>query len=127
MSRGLCPEHRPESRGPLGSLEPGEAAPRAQSCHRCCRAHDCCYRNLKSRGCRNKFLKYNVTYQEGQIVCGKKESDNASQPAWLTVSLWALRWATKVDTKGQCSCLKNLTVDWEAEKIDVQHGRLYRN
>ncbi|KAB0340096.1 hypothetical protein FD754_023406 [Muntiacus muntjak] len=35
----------------------------------CCRAHDCCYRNLKSRGCRNKFLKYNVTYQEDQIIC----------------------------------------------------------
>uniref|UniRef100_A0A4W2DVM5 Phospholipase A2 n=1 Tax=Bos indicus x Bos taurus TaxID=30522 RepID=A0A4W2DVM5_BOBOX len=35
----------------------------------CCRAHDCCYKNLESRGCRTKFLKYNVTYQEDQIVC----------------------------------------------------------
>uniref|UniRef100_A0A8B9WIN2 Phospholipase A2 n=1 Tax=Bos mutus grunniens TaxID=30521 RepID=A0A8B9WIN2_BOSMU len=51
----------------------------------CCRAHDCCYRNLESRGCRTKFLKYNVTYQEDQIVCGKNQADN-SQPPWLIFS-----------------------------------------
>ena len=30
----------------------------------------------------------------------------------------------KVDTQGQCPCLKNLTVAWEVKKANTQHGRL---
>ncbi|XP_020754843.1 phospholipase A2, membrane associated-like [Odocoileus virginianus] len=39
----------------------------------CCRAHDCCYENLKKRGCRTTFQSYNFIFQRGQIVCGDQD------------------------------------------------------
>ncbi|XP_061250724.1 phospholipase A2, membrane associated-like [Bos javanicus] len=39
----------------------------------CCRVHDCCYENLRKRGCRTSFQSYNFIFQRGQIVCGDQD------------------------------------------------------
>ncbi|CAK6440696.1 unnamed protein product [Pipistrellus nathusii] len=39
----------------------------------CCAAHDCCYRRLEKQECGTKKLKYNVTFSEGQIICGDQD------------------------------------------------------
>ncbi|XP_044794122.2 phospholipase A2, membrane associated-like [Bubalus bubalis] len=39
----------------------------------CCRAHDCCYENLRKRGCRTSFQSYNFIFQRDQIVCGDQD------------------------------------------------------
>ncbi|KAM9736392.1 phospholipase A2, membrane associated-like [Dama dama] len=40
---------------------------------RCCRAHDCCYENLRKRGCRTISQSYNFIFQWGRIVCGDQD------------------------------------------------------
>ncbi|NXU47148.1 PA2GE phospholipase, partial [Turnix velox] len=41
---------------------------------RCCHAHDCCYRRVKSRNCDPKFVKYNYTKRGSEIICGSGNS-----------------------------------------------------
>uniref|UniRef100_A0A8C6CVA9 Phospholipase A2 n=1 Tax=Moschus moschiferus TaxID=68415 RepID=A0A8C6CVA9_MOSMO len=62
----------------------------------CCRARDCCYRNLKSRGCRTKFLKYNVTYQEDQIIC--EDTDDCKSQLCQCDKIAANCFATNLKT-----------------------------
>ncbi|CAK6440694.1 unnamed protein product [Pipistrellus nathusii] len=51
----------------------GEGTPKDET-DRCCAAHDCCYKHLEEQKCGTKFLKYNVTFQNGQIVCRDQDS-----------------------------------------------------
>ncbi|NXR27230.1 PA2GE phospholipase, partial [Cinclus mexicanus] len=51
-----------------GSKQPLDAT------DRCCHAHDCCYRNLVSAGCRPKTTRYEVAYRGKQIICGGQNS-----------------------------------------------------
>uniref|UniRef100_A0A8D1AWD9 Phospholipase A2 n=1 Tax=Sus scrofa TaxID=9823 RepID=A0A8D1AWD9_PIG len=36
--------------------------------HRCCAAHDCCYKQLKKRGCGTKLLSYKLVFYQGQTI-----------------------------------------------------------
>ena len=86
----------------LGSLEHREAASIAQSCHRCCWAHDCCYKKLKHHGCGTKFLNYNVSIRRGQITCGKSKSYRLHPASSALFPVFACQ-APELDTKGQVS------------------------
>ena len=119
-----CPWVSPNGgrdQGALGSLEHREAASIAQSCHRCCWTHNWWYRKLQNRGYGTKFLKY--SYCHGQIICGKNEFYNCTQPP-LLFFLCSLCQAPELDTKGQGLCLKGLTVEWEVRKRKIQLGRV---
>lgn len=35
----------------------------------CCAAHDCCYKQLKKRGCGTKLLSYKFVFRQDQIIC----------------------------------------------------------
>ncbi|KAL1287151.1 PLA2G2A [Ovibos moschatus] len=63
---------------------------------RCCRAHECCYRNLESHGCRTKFLKYNATYQEDQIIC--EDADDCKSQVCQCDKIAASCFATNLKT-----------------------------
>ena len=73
--------------------------PIAQSCHRCCWAHDCCYKKLKHHGCGTKFLNYNVSIRRGQITCGKSKSYRLHPASSALFPVFACQ-APELDTKG---------------------------
>nr|XP_031319568.1 phospholipase A2, membrane associated [Camelus dromedarius] len=50
----------------------GKGSPK-DATDRCCVAHDCCYRRLKTIGCGTMLLSYKFSYLRGQVVCDKQE------------------------------------------------------
>lgn len=83
----------------------GEAAPIASSHHRCCVAHDCCYKRLERRGCGTKLLGYKFAFSRGQVICGKTESYISTQASLfvlLSPLCQALCWAPELEIQRHC-------------------------
>lgn len=90
---------------------PGAVRRQLQQCllvrHRCCATHDCCYGQLEKQECGTKFLSYEYTYKNGQILCGKKGSFHSTQsPLFILLSVplcQALCWLQRSRCKETAS------------------------